>query len=139
MESLAAAPHLYGSAAANATGPLDPCLADRKWWAFLLSSIFTFIVGIFIILIFRAIAFVCSSGTPSGGTTQSQAHQLTATANGQKKPLPVVTGPVAVAPQPGGAKPLPPGTQPGEQPMQQELGWMTEASGLLCLVSRLIM
>ena len=38
----------------------DPeCLADRKWWCFLLSSILSFIVGVFSVLLIRACAAVC--------------------------------------------------------------------------------
>lgn len=39
--------------------PEEECLTDRKWWCFLLSSIFTFLAGLFIILIWRAFAFLC--------------------------------------------------------------------------------
>ena len=35
------------------------CLKERKWWCFLLSSIFTFIMGIFSVLIVRALASLC--------------------------------------------------------------------------------
>lgn len=37
----------------------EECLKERKWWCFLLSSIITFLVGLFIILIWRAFAFIC--------------------------------------------------------------------------------
>lgn len=40
---------------------ISDCLKNRKWWAFMLSSFGTFIVGVFIILIFRAIAFLVRS------------------------------------------------------------------------------
>ncbi|RWS24691.1 calcium-activated potassium channel slowpoke-like protein [Leptotrombidium deliense] len=43
------------------------CLRERKWWCFLLSSIFTCLAGLFIILIFRAFAFLCS-----GSSTDAQ-------------------------------------------------------------------
>lgn len=53
-------------ASAEATSPapnLPPgeleCMRERKWWCFLLSSIFTFLAGLFIILIWRALAFLC--------------------------------------------------------------------------------
>lgn len=106
---------------ANATGPIDACLEDRKWWAFMLSSIFTFIAGIFIILIFRAFAFLCSGPTASdaggqpGGQQSQHSHHMPL-ANGQKKSF----GPAA-AQHPGKPSPF------GEQPPPQELGWMTEA------------
>ena len=34
------------------------CLQDRKWWCFLLSSILSFIVGVFSVLFIRACAAV---------------------------------------------------------------------------------
>ena len=34
----------------------EDCLKDRKWWCFLLSSIFTFIMGILSVLVVRAFA-----------------------------------------------------------------------------------
>lgn len=37
----------------------EECLQDRKWWCFLLSSIFTFLAGLAIVLIWRALAFIC--------------------------------------------------------------------------------
>lgn len=125
---------------ANATVPTDECLQDRKWWAFLLSSIFTFIAGIFIILIFRAFAFICSgpSSQNSGAQTpnqqaaaaqqQQQQQQQLQLANGQKKPVGQPAGPpIGAAPGGGpGAANKQPGPY-GEQMPQQELGWMTEA------------
>lgn len=41
--------------------PQEECLKTRKWYCFLLSSIFTFLAGLFIILIWRAFAFLCCS------------------------------------------------------------------------------
>lgn len=35
------------------------CLEHRKWWAFLLSSVITFAVGLFIVLAFRLGEFMC--------------------------------------------------------------------------------
>jgi len=37
----------------------EECLRERKWWCFLLSSIFTFLMGIFSVLIVRALASLC--------------------------------------------------------------------------------
>jgi potassium large conductance calcium-activated channel subfamily M alpha member 1 len=38
---------------------VDPeCLSVRKWWCFLLSSIFTFLAGLTIVLVWRALAFI---------------------------------------------------------------------------------
>ena len=33
---------------------VSACLADRKWWCFLLSSVLSFIVGVFSVLFIRA-------------------------------------------------------------------------------------
>ena len=49
---------------------LNECLKNRKWWAFLLSSLGTFVIGVFIILIFRALAFIMRS-------MRGSAHQHT--------------------------------------------------------------
>lgn len=40
------------------------CLSVRKWWCFLLSSIFTFLAGLFVVLLWRACAFVCCRKEP---------------------------------------------------------------------------
>ena len=45
------------------------CLKNRKWWAFMLSSLGTFVAGVFAILIFRAFAFlVRAARSPSSGS-----------------------------------------------------------------------
>lgn len=48
--------------------PVDDCLKERKWWCFLLSSIFTFLVGLLIVLLWRGLVILCwgkeSSFTP---------------------------------------------------------------------------
>lgn len=59
------------------TNPLldeDECLKDRKWWAFLLSSIFTFLAGIFIILLYRLFAF-CFTASPSSSSAAAAKKQ----------------------------------------------------------------
>lgn len=43
--------------------PVD-CLKERKWWCFLLSSIFTFLAGLLIVLLWRAFAFLCCRKEP---------------------------------------------------------------------------
>ncbi|XP_020294093.1 calcium-activated potassium channel slowpoke isoform X35 [Pseudomyrmex gracilis] len=43
---------------------IDDCLKDRKWWCFLLSSIFTFLAGLLIVLLWRAFAFLCCRKEP---------------------------------------------------------------------------
>lgn len=40
------------------------CLKGRKWWCFLLSSIFTFLAGLLIVLLWRAFAFICCRKEP---------------------------------------------------------------------------
>lgn len=44
--------------------PEQVCLKGRKWWCFLLSSIFTFIAGLSIVLLFRLFAFICCRKEP---------------------------------------------------------------------------
>ncbi|XP_018306640.1 calcium-activated potassium channel slowpoke isoform X16 [Mycetomoellerius zeteki] len=43
---------------------LEGCLKERKWWCFLLSSIFTFLAGLLIVLLWRAFAFLCCRKEP---------------------------------------------------------------------------
>ncbi|CAN7993476.1 unnamed protein product, partial [Ixodes hexagonus] len=84
-------------ASAEATSPapnLPPgeleCMRERKWWCFLLSSIFTFLTGLFIILIWRALAFLCcrkeKAGVYSPGAPKQQPPA------GQQKKLPAPGG-----------------------------------------------
>lgn len=40
------------------------CLKGRKWWCFLLSSIFTFIAGLSVVLLWRVFAFICCRKEP---------------------------------------------------------------------------
>lgn len=44
--------------------PEIECLKGRKWWCFLLSSIFTFLAGLLVVLLWRACAFVCCRKEP---------------------------------------------------------------------------
>lgn len=73
----------------NDTGPSqieDDCLKDRKWWCFLLSSIFTFLAGIFIVLIWRAFAFLCCRNvkdSPSEIAAQKEKERLLLQQQGQ--------------------------------------------------------
>lgn len=39
--------------------PNAECLKERKWWCFLLSSIFTFLAGLLVVLLWRVFAFLC--------------------------------------------------------------------------------
>ncbi|KAL7289275.1 hypothetical protein TKK_0017209 [Trichogramma kaykai] len=43
---------------------IDDCLKVRKWWCFVLSSIFTFLAGLLIVLLWRAFAFLCCRKEP---------------------------------------------------------------------------
>ena len=39
---------------------IEECLKERKWWCFLLSSIFTFILGLISVVVIRVIeSFMC--------------------------------------------------------------------------------
>ncbi|XP_059056803.1 calcium-activated potassium channel slowpoke isoform X18 [Achroia grisella] len=48
----------------TASIPEDDCLSVRKWWCFLLSSIFTFLAGLLVVVVWRACAFVCCRKEP---------------------------------------------------------------------------
>uniref|UniRef100_A0A1B0A8U4 Potassium channel domain-containing protein n=1 Tax=Glossina pallidipes TaxID=7398 RepID=A0A1B0A8U4_GLOPL len=50
----------------------DECLKVRKYWCFLLSSIITFLVGLFIVLLWRAFAFVCCRKEPDLGPNDAK-------------------------------------------------------------------
>ncbi|KPM05063.1 calcium-activated potassium channel slowpoke-like protein [Sarcoptes scabiei] len=104
------------------------CLKERKWWAFLLSSVFTFLAGIFIVLIYRFFAFIfsgvlfnsssISSGQQSNeqqpGNKQSQQNTI-----GTGKPINLLECDL---------KDLKSHSITDTQPIvPQELGWMTEA------------
>ena len=51
------------------------CLKDRKWWCFLLSSIFTFLAGLLIVLLWRAFTIVCCRKDASPEYSQSDLKQ----------------------------------------------------------------
>lgn len=57
----------------------DECMRDRRWWVFLLSSFLTLVVGIFIILIYRAVSFLFGAYT-SGQQDRSEANKAAAAA-----------------------------------------------------------
>uniref|UniRef100_T1IXK2 BK channel n=1 Tax=Strigamia maritima TaxID=126957 RepID=T1IXK2_STRMM len=90
-----------GNATTNDT-IVDNCLKDRKWWCFLLSSIFSFLAGLFIVLIWRALAFLCCRND-GGGDFQTD---------------------IKKAPQDGGGAKGVPGDGKGGD---IEIGFMTEA------------
>lgn len=58
----------------------DECMRDRRWWVFLLSSFLTLVVGIFIILIYRAIAFLFAAYAGAGEPVCSKASSQAAAA-----------------------------------------------------------
>lgn len=59
------------------------CLKERKYWCFLVSSICTFLAGIFAILLFRAIAFIFQSSSGQNQQIgQQQEKQQQANTNG---------------------------------------------------------
>lgn len=76
----------------------EDCLKDRKWWCFLLSSIFTFLAGIFIVLIWRAFSFLCCRNRdPSEYQKQQEKDKLLAQQGqgqppGQPKPKNLMEG-----------------------------------------------
>jgi len=45
--------------------PKNACLQDRKWWCFLLSSVFTFLAGLLIVLLWRFFAFLFTRKQPA--------------------------------------------------------------------------
>lgn len=50
--------------AATEPTPIDDCLKVRKWWCFLLSSIFTFLCGLAVVLVWRIVSFFCCRKEP---------------------------------------------------------------------------
>lgn len=55
----------------------DECMRDRRWWVFLLSSFLTLVVGIFIILIYRAISFLLAAYKSGNGSKSSVNNNYT--------------------------------------------------------------
>ncbi|XP_046655644.1 calcium-activated potassium channel slowpoke-like isoform X8 [Daphnia pulicaria] len=53
----------------------EECLKDRKWWCFLLSSIFTFLAGLTIVLIWRGLSMICCRKDASPEYSQSDLKQ----------------------------------------------------------------
>lgn len=45
--------------------PKNACLLERKWWCFLLSSVFTFLAGLLIVLLWRFFAFLFTRKQPA--------------------------------------------------------------------------
>ncbi|XP_054081660.1 calcium-activated potassium channel slowpoke isoform X30 [Zeugodacus cucurbitae] len=60
------------------------CLKVRKYWCFLLSSIFTFLAGLFIVLLWRAFAFICCRKEPDLGPNDPKQKEQKASRNKQE-------------------------------------------------------
>jgi len=73
----------------------DECMRDRRWWVFLLSSALTLVVGIFIILIYRAIAFLFAAYTGSGAPPPSKAAGAPLTLQQQQQQAYLMANPAA--------------------------------------------
>lgn len=65
---------------------IDPdCLKVRKWWCFLLSSIFTFLAGLLVVLLWRAFAFLlCRKEPDLGPNDPKQKEQKASRQNKQE-------------------------------------------------------
>ena len=63
---------------------VDDCLKDRKYYYFLLSSIFTFLTGLFIVICWRAFAFICCRKEPDLGPNDPKQKEQKASRNKQE-------------------------------------------------------
>ncbi|KAK9709545.1 Calcium-activated BK potassium channel alpha subunit [Popillia japonica] len=82
-EAASEPPIVLSSAATNLTD-IETCLQVRKYWCFLLSSICTFVAGLTIVLIWRALAFLCCRKEVSYGPNDpKQKEQKAARQNKQ--------------------------------------------------------
>ena len=61
----------------DAANPItqEECYKERKWWFFLLSSIFTFLAGLFLVLVSRAFSLICCRKNESSEYSQSEAKK----------------------------------------------------------------
>ncbi|XP_044005277.1 calcium-activated potassium channel slowpoke isoform X6 [Aphidius gifuensis] len=64
--------------------PVDDCLLERKWWCFLLSSIFTFLAGLLIVLLWRAFAFLWCRKEPEFGPNDPKQKEQKAARQGKE-------------------------------------------------------
>ncbi|XP_022209725.1 calcium-activated potassium channel slowpoke isoform X13 [Drosophila obscura] len=62
----------------------DDCLKVRKYYCFLLSSIFTFLAGLLIVLLWRAFAFICCRKEPDLGPNDPKQKEQKASRNKQE-------------------------------------------------------
>ncbi|XP_021920883.1 calcium-activated potassium channel slowpoke isoform X9 [Zootermopsis nevadensis] len=65
--------------------PEDDCLKVRKWWCFLLSSIFTFFAGLTIVLLWRAFAFLCCRKEPEFSPNDPKQKEQKAARQGKQE------------------------------------------------------
>ncbi|XP_046392557.1 calcium-activated potassium channel slowpoke isoform X15 [Ischnura elegans] len=63
----------------------DDCLKERKWWCFLLSSIFTFLAGLLIVLLWRAFAFLCCRKEPEFSPNDPKQKEQKAARQGKQE------------------------------------------------------
>lgn len=63
---------------------VDDCLKVRKYYCFLLSSIFTFLTGLFIVICWRAFAFICCRKEPDLGPNDPKQKEQKASRNKQE-------------------------------------------------------
>ncbi|XP_037949334.1 calcium-activated potassium channel slowpoke isoform X12 [Teleopsis dalmanni] len=62
----------------------DDCLKVRKYWCFLLSSIFTFFIGVLIVLLWRSFTFLCCRKAPELGPNDPKQKEQKASRNKQE-------------------------------------------------------
>ncbi|XP_055381115.1 calcium-activated potassium channel slowpoke isoform X30 [Condylostylus longicornis] len=62
----------------------DDCLKIRKWWCFLLSSIFTFLAGLLVVLLWRFFAFMCCRKEPELSPNDPKQKEQKASRNKQE-------------------------------------------------------
>ncbi|KAM7360436.1 calcium-activated potassium channel slo isoform 26-T29 [Cochliomyia hominivorax] len=63
---------------------VDDCLKVRKYYCFLLSSIITFLTGLFIVICWRAFAFICCRKEPDLGPNDPKQKEQKASRNKQE-------------------------------------------------------
>ncbi|XP_049855945.1 calcium-activated potassium channel slowpoke isoform X2 [Schistocerca gregaria] len=63
----------------------EDCLKVRKWWCFLLSSIFTFLAGLLVVLLWRAFAFLCCRKEPEFSPNDPKQKEQKAARQGKQE------------------------------------------------------
>lgn len=64
---------------------IEDCLKVRKWWCFLLSSIFTFLAGLLIVLLWRAFTFICCRKEPELSPNDPKQKEQKASRQGKQE------------------------------------------------------